>query len=300
MNAKVLVLISTYNGEKYIEEQLDSLLMQTYKEIDILIRDDGSTDRTINLIEGYIDKNKEKITLIKGKNIGVVNSFFNLIDYAKNEYFYFAFCDQDDYWEKNKIEEAVKKLNESDNKLPLMYCSNKKIVDSNLKLIRPFEKKIIIPNFGNAMVENVATGCTILINSKLLDILKKERNTSKVIMHDWWIYLIATAFGRVIFDNNSYILYRQHENNVVGNSNWGKRIRNHIILRNENKLREQLIEFKKVYELLLTKENKMKLDNFLLIRSVLGKTNLIVKKECYRQNFIDNMIFSILYIMGRI
>lgn len=179
MNAKVLVLMSTYNGEKYIEEQLNSLLSQTYKEIDILIRDDGSTDRTINLIEDYIDKNKENITLIKGKNIGVVNSFFNLIDHVKNEYFYFAFCDQDDYWEKNKIEVAVNKLNELGNELPLMYCSNKKIVDSNLKLIKTFEKNMIIPNFGNAMVENIATGCTMLINSKLLDILKKEKECSK-------------------------------------------------------------------------------------------------------------------------
>lgn len=299
MNAKVLVLMSTYNGEKYIEEQLNSLLSQTYKEIDILIRDDGSVDRTVDIIGNYINRNKDRIALIKGENIGVVNSFFTLIDWAKSTYSYFAFCDQDDYWEKNKIEEAIKKINKLNKNFPTMYCSNKKIVDSSLNIIKKQKNIKIEPSFNNAIVENIATGCTILINKNLLEILKIKKNTEKIIMHDWWIYLVATAFGKVIFDNNAYILYRQHANNVVGSSTFIKRIKNHIFDRNKTKLRNQAIEFYETYKLLLEEEKKKKIEKFIQYNTVFQKIIFLIKREYYRQSFLDNIIFSILYIVGK-
>ena len=215
----VEILMSTYNGEKYLEEQLDSLFKQTYSKIKVLIRDDGSKDNTVEIIKRYIkDYN---IKLIEGKNIGVIASYFELIKKSDSNCNYFVFCDQDDYWETPKVEKAIEKIKEKESKeeVGVAYCSNLKLVDKNLKFIKYQYKKNLKPSFENAIVENIITGCTLVINKKLRDKVLKDIdkiNVNNILMHDWYIYIVASIVGEVIYDKESYIKYRQHGNNVVG------------------------------------------------------------------------------------
>jgi len=215
----VEILMSTYNGEKYLEEQLDSLFKQTYSKIKVLIRDDGSKDNTVEIIKRYIkDYN---IKLIEGKNIGVIASYFELIKKSDSNCNYFVFCDQDDYWETPKVEKAIERIKEKESKeeVGVAYCSNLKLVDKNLKFIKYQYKKNLKPSFENAIVENIITGCTLVINKKLRDKVLKDIdkiNVNNILMHDWYIYIVASIVGEVIYDKESYIKYRQHGNNVVG------------------------------------------------------------------------------------
>ena len=130
MKNKVCVLLSTYNGEKFLEKQLNSLFSQTYKNFDLLIRDDGSNDNTINILEKY------KINYLKGKNIGVIKSFFKLLEIALNKgYEYFLFCDQDDIWELDKIEKQLFFISSKNQKLPILVHSDMQIIDEKDKII---------------------------------------------------------------------------------------------------------------------------------------------------------------------
>lgn len=212
---KVQILLSTYNGEKYIREQLDSLINQDYENINILIRDDGSTDSTVSIIESYAIENSS-ITLTKGNNIGVVASFFELIKNADLSADLFSFCDQDDVWHKNKISKAVEKISDCDEEKPILYFSRLTMTDDNLNIIKDTKISKYVGSY-NAVVQNIVTGCTIVINKRLLLLsLNNFPNTNNVYMHDWWLYLWASFFGQIIFDYNSYILYRQHDNNTMG------------------------------------------------------------------------------------
>ena len=131
--SKVQVLLSTYNGEKYLKEQLDSLLAQDYPNIDILIRDDGSKDSTKQILTGY--ENHKNIRVIYGSNIGITASFLELLKISDPEAEFLAFCDQDDVWLKDKISRAVAALQKHPSDIPLMYCSRLTIVDESLRII---------------------------------------------------------------------------------------------------------------------------------------------------------------------
>ena len=151
-NEKVAIIMSTYNGEKYIQEQLDSLINQTYKNIEIYIRDDGSKDNTINIIKDYISKN-DNISLVEGENIGFINSFFELLNMC-DDADYYAYCDQDDVWMDDKISRAVSFLSNTDKDKPALYFSNSDYCDSNLNFLATAEKKKYY-NFRNSLVECV-------------------------------------------------------------------------------------------------------------------------------------------------
>ena len=203
--------MSTYNGEKYIREQLDSILQQSLP-VEILIRDDGSSDGTIAIIEDYI-ANGAPVELIKGENVGVIASFFALIKAAPESDFY-AFSDQDDYWLEDKIKNAVEMLGTED--MPMLYCSDTYLVDGDLNVIKQ-EDRNPRPSFGNAIVENICTGCTAVGNRQFIEKIRENiPDTTKIIMHDWWLYLIAELYGKTVFDHNAQIYYRQH-----GNNEWG-------------------------------------------------------------------------------
>ena len=216
-DANVLILLSTYNAENYLREQLDSLLKQTYPNITILIRDDGSKDGTIAILEEYTNKYRQ-IAFYQGENLGASGSFFELMKKVRYHNFaYCAFCDQDDYWLANKVEMAVRMLKEntSAQQHPLLYCGKTQLTDATLKPLDNQIKRDIHPAFSNALIENVVTGCTTVLNRAMYHIMLRYI-PDYCIMHDWWMYLVATATGHVIYDDTPYILYRQHGNNVMG------------------------------------------------------------------------------------
>lgn len=214
---KVQILLSTYNGEKYLEQLLDSLVNQEYVDISILIRDDGSTDDTLSIIESYIDSNKDvEIFLIKGKNIGYQKSFFELVKLA-GDADYYAFCDQDDYWLSDKMYSAVKLLKLENNSIPLLYTSNVTTVDSDLQ---PLNKNLFKENrvldIYESFQKSILPGCTFVFNNSAREVISRYDGYCE--SHDWAIYCICNTLGKVVFDNNPKILYRLHGSNTIGQS----------------------------------------------------------------------------------
>lgn len=293
MKEKVQILMSTYNGEKYLREQLDSLLKQTYPHIEILIRDDGSSDSTLNILKAY-ERKYDQIKVLEGNNIGVTESFFELL--KKSDSDYIAFCDQDDIWLAEKVERAVEKLQSI--KGPALYCSNKILVDADAKIIANNKKDKLRPGFGNAVIECICTGCTILMNRELTENIKCHL-PERAILHDWWCYLVACYVGKVIFDEEAYILYRQHGENVVGLSNsfWKNvKAKTRYLKRSRGKLRGQLTEFAQLYH---GQEEKDKLVELLLGSEKLNhKIRVIFNRTYYRQSKADQWIVRVLLLFN--
>lgn len=212
MQPRVLVLLSTYNGEKYLEEQLESLFNQKEVEVQIIVRDDGSTDKTIEILNKY--KNKKLLQWYQGKNLGPAKSFLELIANAK-EVDYYAFCDQDDVWNNYKLKIAIDKIEKVKSDIPILYCANYQLVDSNLNKL-PDQFHASTTKFSEALASSCCTGCTVIFNKNLLNILKMY--TPKiVVMHDDWAHKVCLAVGgKVIYDDNKVLMYRQHGNNADG------------------------------------------------------------------------------------
>ena len=209
----VCVLMSTYNGEKFIREQLDSILAQQGDfSLYLLIRDDGSSDTTCKILDEYAQQ-YSNVLWYTGENMGSCFSFLDLVHHA-SEYDYYAFADQDDYWLPDKIQVAIQQIH---NDCPFLYTSAKAIVDVNLTdLHRPDA----IPKYGilNALLrQNIASGCTMVFNKKLRDIIDSCKLTERTgTYHDSWVFKLATLYGQITYDPIPHILYRQHSNNCVG------------------------------------------------------------------------------------
>lgn len=302
MSAKVNVLLSTYNGEKFLREQLDSILAQSYRYVVIHIRDDGSTDSTPEILRQYAEK-YPGIKVEYGHNLGVVQSFFTLLRNANDSCQYFAFCDQDDVWLENKVKDAVGMLEQSEDGIPLLYCSRLEYVDANLNHLgySRIPKRL---GFGNTLVENVATGCTILINREAREITL-DNIPDRLIMHDWWILLVVMAFGKVIFDNRVNIRYRQHGGNVVGGTanqlqHAINRINRFFKNRNTFKPSDQAREFFKYHSNSLSTDDRVTLENFLASRqSFRARAKYAFRMGVWRQSAADTVILRTLILLGR-
>ncbi|MDF6884021.1 glycosyltransferase, partial [Escherichia coli] len=214
---KLAILLSSYNGEQFIEQQLQSLIdMKADFIFDIHIRDDGSSDKTCETIKKFSQKHAN-IHLYEENNVGVIASFLWLVEKVSG-YDYYAFCDQDDFWQPLKALAAIDKFEKHEEITPLVYCSAYDYVDQNLNFIGRFTSK---SNFSpsNLLIENCAPGCTMLFNSALREkylSISAANISNRVVMHDWLFLLLGLHFGMVIYDRNSYLLYRQHANNVIG------------------------------------------------------------------------------------
>lgn len=207
----VVVLISTYNGEKYLKEQLESILAQKNVNISILARDDGSTDSTKNILESY-SKN-EKLRWYCESNVGPAHSFLDLINKAEKADFY-AFSDQDDIWDEDKLYSAVEMLKHETG--AAMYHSRKRLVDADGTYIGISGSYNSSFGLCSLAARNAATGCTCVFNYQLLNELRNVK-PQKVIMHDAWLLDVCLAInGKVLFDETPHISYRQHGNNAVG------------------------------------------------------------------------------------
>jgi glycosyltransferase involved in cell wall biosynthesis len=209
---KLHILLSTYNGEAYLEELLDSVLGQSYESIRVHIRDDGSTDSTVSILHRYQAKDK-RISVELGSNIGVQASFFSLLESVADSTGYFAFCDQDDIWDAQKLEVAVNRIQASERPDSALYFSRLSCVDSRNRHLydTPVPRN---PGVFNALVENSAIGCTCVFGKRLLDEFLCADPTH-MIMHDWWMYLCAASEGVLIYDEVPRIRYRQHDNTAT-------------------------------------------------------------------------------------
>lgn len=234
----VCVLMSTYNGERYIERQIETILNQTECRVKLLVRDDGSSDETSSILERY--KSQNKLSYYIGKNIGPTKSFLELIDNAPDADYY-AFADQDDIWLPDKLSTAIQMLTA---KLPEgangLYFSNLTPVDEKEKIIKSKLLPDKLPTDYYTLIIRCGWmfGCTEVFTKEFKDFVKKQYRPEKMVMHDLWLGLLASIYGTVIYDSNSKILYRQHQNNAVGAQlsgiqRWKKRI---CLFKNGNRI----------------------------------------------------------------
>ena len=210
----VVVLMSTYNGEKYIEQQIYSILAQKKVNVQLIIRDDGSNDHTVEIIEKIISDNSN-ICLYKGTNIGYIASFMWLVKNAPiSEDTFYSFSDQDDVWNENKLISAIKCLEGTGIKdEPLLYYSDLNVVDENLKFIKKANNWEGSINKYMFSVFIGIRGCTMVFNYTLEKLLQKYE-PSTIYGHDTFIALLAFWAGHVVYDPNAYINYRQTGSNL--------------------------------------------------------------------------------------
>lgn len=215
----VAVIMSTYNGEKYIREQIDSILSQQGVDVDLFIRDDGSKDDTVKIIREY-ETAHNNVHAEVGNNLGFRQSFIQELIHVKGYKFY-AFSDQDDYWEKDKLYQACLKLQEVDNKKPAVYYSNLNVSDEKLNIYRTTKLQNREKSLESLVMRRSIAGCTMVFNRYLWNKIAEVRITDDMLKrgHDSFILSLCYALGgSVICDSNAYIRYRQHTSNTSGAS----------------------------------------------------------------------------------
>ncbi len=301
MSKKVAILLSTYNGEKYLREQIDSILAQTYDNFELIVRDDGSKDSTVEIVKEYMEKSDKEITLMVGKNLGFIKSFFELLKHSDADYF--SFADQDDIWLPNKIELAVNSLNKLDDTKPNMAFSNVDYYDTEMNFMGNGDSKNKKPSFLNSLYECINQGMTMVINKTARDYIIKNI-PEKCFFHDWWTYMICTAFGSVVQDDVVTVKYRRAKTNATVEGQ-GKitllvwRIKKLFLGDGMKDIRKQQTIFKNIFYDNLSDENKKILDTFEEEKYNFFKA---LKKTFYprkiRRKFVDDLSLRILFLLG--
>lgn len=267
------ILLATFNGERFLPEQIESITSQSFTDYHILASDDNSSDCTFEILRSYESVLGEKIKVVQSNTHSAKENFYNLLDMADDKYI--ALCDQDDFWESDRLKkslEAIQRLEKKYGKeTPILVHSDLEIVDGNLnsqnkkmseltgiseaiKYAKKESKYLYTisteKSFSRYLVENNITGNTVIINKALLDIYKRPKVS---FMHDWWLGLIAFTFGKVGFLNECLVKYRQHESNELGAKNPLEL--HNIKKRNKKKIREnydcmfaQVEEFLRLYK----------------------------------------------------
>ena len=292
----VAVLMSTFNGQTYLDDQISSILNQSGVCVSLLVRDDGSTDETTNILDYY--KNKRLLSWYVVDNLKPARSFLHLLSHAKDAE-YFAFSDQDDFWMPEKLKVATDMLSPFQDEPALYFCQTQ-LADSHLNMIETGRIHPLL-TFGESLVYQFVSGCTIVMNAKLREILNKYSPVF-LPMHDVWIYVVAVGMGaKIVFDPESHILYRQHGGNVVGQgfdkkTIWKRRFNR--IVKNKEHIRFRLAqELKMGYSDIITEANRQILDKFLSGQDSFLKRLSIMgdsRYKCANRSVYRNFLISVL------
>ncbi|MDO9520516.1 MAG: glycosyltransferase family 2 protein [Pseudohongiella sp.] len=245
----VLVLLPVYNGEKFLREQIDSILNQTHRNLRLVCRDDGSSDASLHILQAYVASHPDRVQLLldnKG-NLGASGSFSELMqralpDGGGHRVVYVALADQDDIWQPDKLQrclEAMRLAESASPDIPVLVHSDLRVVDAHGSEIAPSFMRYqgLDPGrteFSSQLISNTITGCTSLMNPGLLK--KALPVPAQAVMHDWWLSLVASAFGRLIYVPEQLVEYRQHGSNTLG-------------AREHKKTSVSLQTFKKIFQL---------------------------------------------------
>lgn len=245
----VSVLMATYNGEKYLREQIDSLIAQKDVNMAILVRDDGSSDSTPQILDDY--KSKGVLSWYQGDHLNVQKGFLDLLKKSPDSDYY-AFCDQDDVWDDDKLYVAVNRLEEYPHNKPSIYYCGQRLVDENLKLLSIHRVSNRRNAYTNFLISNNA-GCTTVFNKALRDCVN-QHNPDFILMHDSWVLKLCLAVGgSFIADPEPHISYRQHVNNTIGLDTGIKslvwRVRHYIV---DFKIQRQIESLLQFYETQMT------------------------------------------------
>lgn len=239
---KVDILLATYNGEKFISQQIDSILSQTYSNFRLLISDDCSTDGTRKILQEYKAKDSRIELFFQGKNLGVIKNFEYLLKKVENKFYMLS--DQDDIWKENKIQRSIEKIINSES--DLVY-SDLEVVDENLNVIyesywklKGIYRKIKKYNNFNALyLNNFITGCTLISKKEFIKYILPLPEESKFVLHDYWISLVVSQKGKISYIEEPLIKYRQHKNNKIGSKKQSD------TLKSIDEIRELFIRVKK-------------------------------------------------------
>jgi glycosyltransferase involved in cell wall biosynthesis len=218
----------TYNGERFLSQQLDSIAGQTYCNWNVVVSDDGSTDSTLQILQQYSEAWGEgRLTVRKGPKRGFAANFMSVACNIPTQSQFYAWADQDDIWQENKLELAMMVLQTQPTHVPTLYCARTELIGEEGRVIG---KSPLFPrptSFANALVQSIAGGNTMVFNRSALELLRLGGIQLDIVAHDWWAYLIVTgAGGKVFYDMLPSVLYRQHEANLIGaNSGMVARIR---------------------------------------------------------------------------
>ena len=269
------IVMATYNGGLYLREQLDSILNQTYQDIRIIIRDDGSKDDTVEIIHEYEDRYPGKVVLISD-DVKCGSSKANFMQALKSASAdYVMFSDQDDFWLPDKIQHSIEKMTGVENRIgrgrPVLVFGSYKLVDKKLNAKEDNshnrQEAAYKLKLSNLLVQNYVQGCLMMVNRSLADLMGKYDD--RILMHDWWAALIAAGGGEIEHTDEVMMLYRQHEENVVGSVNiksFGYRIKKILDpeTKNANKavLGQALLLKERCYDA-MTEENRKVLDEFI-------------------------------------
>lgn len=306
MMKNILVLMSTYNGAQYLDEQLSSIIAQKNVKPHLLIRDDGSTDDTLRIIKDYQRIYPNQVDLIEGSNIGWKKSFFTLSEYASKHYTtydYFSYADQDDIWLPDKLSRAIERLSSLPPGLQL-YCSNLYYYRDSINLGKVHPKPVK-PTFKNCLIRNYAAGCTIVINDLLLNTMVKQ-SPNPGIAYDYWLYLIATLCGHLIADSDSFILYRQHRNNQIGikrkfSEIWKRRLTSFSSLISDRAKENLAIELLNLYGHTMSPEARKAVEKLAYYRNSFSQRLALLLDNGYTFNKPDSDFWlKLRIILGRL
>jgi glycosyltransferase involved in cell wall biosynthesis len=222
----VAILMATYNGERFLEEQLESFVNQTEKDWVLWVSDDGSSDNTKSILQKFADRFEVgKVNIVDGPKLGFANNFLSLVNNPAIKAKSYAFSDQDDVWYETKLEKALNFLGAQSNDVPSLYCSRTEYVDENMAHIGFSDDYQRPPSFLNALVQNIASGNTMVFNETARSLMLRTDSSLDIPLHDWWIYIVVTACGGdIFFDSRPSVYYRQHNGNLWGmNTGWANR-----------------------------------------------------------------------------
>ena len=304
--ASVAILMSVHNGARFISEQIDSIVSQSHSNWSLHISDDSSSDGGNIIIKSYIKQFTKKIATNDVQNNNFCKSFLQLVCDKKIKSDYYAYADQDDIWEEDKLKVALEFLQTIPEDTPALYCSRTTIVDTDNQTLSlsPLFKRI--PSFANALVQNIGGGNTMVFNLAAKRLLEKAGSDIEIPSHDWWAYMVVLGCGgKVFYDTNPYIRYRQHDANLVGanNSITARLIRMKMLLQGRFKeWSNQNIAALKTIEDQLTPENREIFNKFASARSKSLFTRLIGirRSGVYRQTTFGNIGLLVATILNKI
>lgn len=296
VDKSVSILMATYEGENFIEEQLESILRQSHTNWKLIVSDDGSTDSTPEIIKKYeADWPNEKISLRPGPRDGFCKNFLSMACDPNLSSDYYAFSDQDDIWEPEKLSTAINWLDSIPRNIPALYCGRTATVDNEGNQIGLSPHFKLPPSFCNALVQSIAGGNTMVFNEAARKLLVIAGGEVDVPSHDWWLYILVTGAGGVVkYDPLPMIYYRQHLGNLVGaNKSWTARWSRLVQLlrgrmRSWNAMHVQALT--KVRDLFTT-ENQKLFDDFERIHcsNLFGRIRILRKSGFHRQTKTDQL-----------
>ena len=295
------VLLSTHNGARFLSEQVESVLTQRDVQLQLYIRDDGSADDTVALLRA-LGASDERIVWTEGESLGAAQSYLKMLSELPESGGFVALCDQDDIWMDGKLARAAEWIGKQ--KGPAMYCSAVQVVDRNRRPLGVHRTSRRGPALENALVQNIATGCTIVLNQPALRFFRTV--PLRPVMHDSWIYAVVSAVGIVRYDPSTWVLYRQHEDNAIGlaaseTQQWARRLRQHVSRGHDRVHTEQARELLELLGPELNPHALSTIKDFVEAQDSLGgRLRYSLLGPAFRQRRIDSVVYRVLYAMGRI